>query len=131
MAKQTIKVTDLSKAITTELTIYHQNVTDRLDKIADASVKQLAQITRKTAPTGIRGAYKKGIASKQLVKKKTGSTYVWYVKAPNYRLTHLLVKGHVTKDGGRTRADPFLKNAVDEVFPAYEAAVERTIKYDK
>ena len=36
--------------------------------------------------------------------------------------------GHATKDGKRTKANPFLKNAIDQVLPEYEAAVEEAIK---
>ena len=132
MAKRTsIKVTGLGAAITQELTLYHQEVTDRVDKISDASIKQLAKLTRATAPAGARGSFRKNISSKRLVKKSTGSTYVWYVKSPDHRLTHLLVKGHATKDGGRTKANPFLANALDQVLPEYEAAIERTLKNGK
>ena len=52
----------------------------------------------------------------------------WYVKAPHYRLTHLLVHGHAKKDGGRVQGDPFLQNALDEVLPEYERAVEEGLK---
>ena len=129
MAKRSsIKVTGLGDAITQELTLYHKEVTDRVDRIGEESIKQLARLTRATAPVGARGAFRKSIASKRLVKRATGSTYVWYVKSPDHRLTHLLAHGHATKDGGRTRADPFLANAVAQVLPEYEAAVERTLK---
>lgn len=129
--KSSIKVTGLGDAITQELTLYHQEVTERVDLISEASIKQLAKMTKATAPVGARGDYKKSISSKRLVKRKTGSTYVWFVKPPNHRLTHLLVHGHETKDGDRTRADPFLQNALDQVLPEYEEAIERTIKNGK
>lgn len=129
MAKRSsIMVTGLGDAITQELTLYHQEVTDQVDRIGEASIKQLANLTRASAPVGARGSFRKNISSKRLVKRKTGSTYVWYVKAPDHRLTHLLARGHATKDGGRTKADPFLQNAVDQVLPEYEAAIERTLK---
>ena len=54
--------------------------------------------------------------------------YIWYVKAPDHRLTHLLVHGHATRNGGRTKANPFLKNALDDVLPEYERAVEEAVK---
>jgi hypothetical protein len=132
MAKSSsVKVTGLGDAISQELTLYSQEVTARVDRISEESVKRLVTLTKPTAPSGERGEYKRNIASKCLVKKRTGNTYVWYVKGPNSRLTHLLVKGHETRNGGRTRADPFLANACDEVLPAYEAAVERTIQDGK
>jgi hypothetical protein len=129
--RSSIKATGLGDAITRELTLYSQDVTERINTSGDASIKQLAKLTRATAPKGARGEYRKSIASKRLVKRSTGSTYVWYVKAPNHRLTHLLVHPHATKNGGRTKADPFLQNAVDEVLPEYEAAIERTLKNGK
>lgn len=129
--RSSVKVTGLGDAITQELTLYSQEVTERVNRISEASVKQLATLTRSTAPSGERGEYRKNIASKCLVKKRTGNTYVWYVKGPNSRLTHLLVHGHDTRNGGRTRADHFLANACDEVLPAYEAAIERTIQNDE
>lgn len=132
MAKRSsIKVTGLGDAITQELTLYHEEVTDQVDRIGDATIKQLTKMTRATAPEGNRGEFKKSISSKRLVKRKTGSTYVWYVKPPNHRLTHLLVKGHETRNGDRTAANPFLQNALDQVLPEYEAAIERTIKNGK
>ena len=126
------QVTGLDKVITTDiLTVYSQELADRIDKIAHASTAQLVKLTRATAPVDAKANhqhYKDLIAMKAVRKHRTGSTYVWYVKPPGHRLTHLLVKGHAKKDGGRTRVDPFLANACDEVLPAYEAAIERTIK---
>lgn len=123
-----VSLEDLGAAIAQELTVYHNEVVEKVDSIGQASIKQLVKLTRSTAPVGQRGEYRKSISSKQLVKKKTGSTYVWYAKSPNHRLTHLLVHGHETRDGGRTKADPFLQNALDTVLPEYEKNVEEAIK---
>ena len=128
MANKKVSLQDLGAAIQQELTVYHQDVNSAIDQASDKAVKDLAKRTRATAPKGVRGSYKKNIASKQLKKSLNGSTYVWYVKAPDHRLTHLLVKGHATRNGGRTRANPFLKNALDEVLPDYEKAVEEALK---
>ena len=127
MAK-TIKPRDLGAAIGQELTIYHAEVVEKLDAAGDAAVKKLVKVTKATAPKGERGSFRRSIASKRLKKDKRGSTHVWYVKPPDHRLTHLLVHGHATKDGGRTKADPFLKDALDTVLPEYEEAVKEAIK---
>lgn len=127
--RASVSVTGLGDAITQELTMYHDQVVDRVNKISDASIKELARRTRATAPKGKRGEFAKSISSKCTVKRKTGNTYTWYVKPPNHRLTHLLVKGHVTRNGtDRTKANPFLQNALDEVLPEYEEAVKEAIK---
>lgn len=129
MAKSSIKVTGLAGAITQELTLYHDEVIKRVDRIGEASIKQLASVTRQTAPTGKRGEFARSISSKRIVKRATGSTYVWYVKPPNHRLTHLLVNGHAAKDGGRVPGNPFLQNALDKILPEYENAVKEALKW--
>lgn len=124
---KTVKPGDLGKAIEEELTIYHKDVTDRVNNLSAEAVKSLVKKTKATAPVRT-GSFKKNISSKVLEKSPRGDKYVWYVKAPDHRLTHLLVHGHAKKNGGRVKGDPFLKNAVDEVLPAYEAAVEEAVK---
>lgn len=123
-----VDINDLGKAIGQELTIYHQSVVEGIDAAGEKAVKDLVKRTKATAPVGERGSFKRNITSKRLSKDKNGSKHVWYVKAPDHRLTHLLAHGHATRDGGRTKADPFLKNAVDEVLPEYEKNVEEVIR---
>ena len=125
MAK--IKQDKLAEVLQKELTLYHTDIVSAVDELSNAAVKRLVKLAKRTAPQGARKSYKKHIASKRLRKDSNGSTYVWYVKPPDHRLTHLLVHGHATKDGGRTKADPFLRKAVDEVLPDYEQAVEEAI----
>jgi hypothetical protein len=127
MAKRT-KPGDLGAAIGQELTIYHADIVEKLDAAGDAAIKKLVKLTKSTAPVGNRGSFRKNITSKRLTSDNRGSTYVWYVKTPDSRLTHLLVHGHATKDGGRTKANPFLRNALDVVLPEYENAVKEATK---
>lgn len=127
MAKS-IKPGDLGLAISQDLRIYQENVLERIDKAGDEAMKKLVKLTKATAPVGKTGDFKRSITSKVLEKGPRGTKRVWYVKDPDHRLTHLLVDGHATKDGGRTKANPFLKNAVDTVLPEYEKAVEEAVK---
>lgn len=128
---KSLKPGDLGRAIERELTIYGREVTNRLDEEALAATKKLTNLTRRTAPVGHRGRFKRSISWMQDHKSARGSSYVWYVRAPAHRLTHLLVHGHATKDGGRTKGDPFLANALDEVLPEYEQRVEEAVKNGK
>lgn len=123
-----VKPGDLGAAIEQQLNIYHTNIIEKIDEASNAAVKKLVKLTKASAPVGERGSYKRNIAGKLLKRDKNGSTYVWYVKPPDHRLTHLLVRSHATKDGGRTKANPFLKDAVDTVLPEYEKAVEEATK---
>ena len=117
-------------AIQEELTIYHQDVVEALDAAGDKAVKALVKRTKATAPK-YSGGFRKAISSKRLEKTDRSSKFVWYVKAPHYRLTHLLVHGHAKKDGGRTKADPFLRKALDQVLPEYEKDVEEALQNGK
>lgn len=119
---------DLGAAIARELTIYHEQVVDKLDAAGDEAMKELVKRTKASAPVGKRRSFKKSITSKVLEKGPRGVKRVWYVKTPDHRLTHLLAHGHATKDGGRTKADPFLQNALDAVLPEYEKAAEEAVK---
>lgn len=128
MAK-TIKPEGLAAAIDKELTIYHKEVTEGVDLAGRKAIKRLVRRTEETAPIGERmgGNFAASIASKE-IKGIRGSRFVWYVKPPNHRLTHLLVHGHATKNGGRTKPHPFLANALAEELPAFEEAVKEAIK---
>lgn len=128
---KSIKPIQLDKAIEETLTVYGEGVIERVNEAGRASMDKLVKLTRKTAPRGKRNSknFARSITSTE-VKSGRGNKYIWHVKAPNYRLTHLLVHGHATKDGGRTKADPFLKDALDQVLPEYEHAVEEAVKND-
>lgn len=130
MAK-TIKPTDLAAAIQQELTVYHQDVTEAVNNLSAKAAQDLVKKTRTTAPVGARGSFRKNITSGVSKKGRNGDTYAWFVKAPDARLTHLLVHGHATRDGGRTKGDPFLSNALAKVLPDYEKAVEEAVKNGK
>ena len=126
----TIRLEDLGAAIQEELTIYHADVVEKIDAAGEKAVKDLVKRTRATAPKD-RGDYRKAITSKRLEKTDRGSTFVWFARAPFHRLTHLLVHGHAKKDGGRTKADPFLRKALDQVLPEYEKDVMEALQNGK
>lgn len=137
MADRRIHVGELGSALEQELTIYSEEINEGLSQVTEESMREIVKKTKATAPTGKRhGQFRKNITAdySELRKKggggKKGRTVraTWYVKAPDHRLTHLIVHGHATKDGGRTRANPFLQNALNEVLPEYEQRVEEVIK---
>lgn len=130
MGRITVTPDKLAEAIGQELTIYHEDVNEKLRDVTRQSMADLVRKTRATAPVGARGDFKRSIAGdfRGLKKGTRKVSATWYVKAPNYRLTHLLVHGHATKDGGRTKPDPFLANALDEVLPTYEERIKEALK---
>lgn len=125
---KTIKPTDLGAAIKQELTTYRQDVIDKVNLAGEEAAKALVKKTKATAPKK-SGAFRKAIAYKTKTNTVTGDKlFIWGAKAPQSRLTHLLVHGHAKTNGGRVPGDPFLKNALNEVLPAYENNVEEAVK---
>ncbi len=138
MSRERIHAGELGSALEHELGLYAQDIQEGIVRVTEENMKTLVRRTRATAPQGRRhGQFKKNITAdyqelrraKNLRGRNIRAT--WYVKAPDYRLTHLIVHGHATSDGGRTRANPFLKNAVDQVLPQYERELEEVIRNGK
>lgn len=124
---KTIKPNQLTAALEEELGLYAKGLTEKINNAGQKACEKLVDLTRDKAPRGHRGAFAKSIAMKEDTTEHGGKVYIWHVKKPNYRLTHLLVHGHVTKGGGRARSNPFLHNALDQVLPEYEQAIEEAI----
>ena len=128
MAKSsTVKLQGLGDAITKDLTVYRKEVQERINKAGRKAIKEVERKTRDTAPFNAKAYhqhYADLIATKSEKSRTGDEKHSWYVKPPGHRLTHLLVRGHETRDGGRTRGDPFLQDALDAVLPDYEKEVE-------
>lgn len=101
---------------------YSMEKVTMLDIASDKAAKKLAKLTKETAPE-VTGDFAKAISSKLVKRRPVGNIYAWYVKSPFHRLTHLIVHGHALPNGGRTYANPFLKEAMDQVLPEYEQEV--------
>ena len=129
MGKVVITADKLAKAIEQELTTYHEDTLEKLRGVTRESMTDLVRRTRATAPKDT-GDYRRHISGdfRGLARGLHTVRALWYVKAPHYRLTHLLVHGHAKQNGGRVKGDPFLEKALAEVLPAYEEAVKEAIK---
>lgn len=125
---RTISPEALGSAIQQELTAYAGRVRDGLDRAAEKAVKKLVNLTRATAPVGNRGAFSKHITYKKTSTTAQSPEYTWGVGGQEYRLTHLIVHGHITPNGGRSRGNQFLENAINEVMPEYEKDVRSVIQ---
>ena len=127
----TINPQDLAHAIEQELTLYHESVTEGVAEQGRASMKKLVKLTKASAPQGKRGSFKRNITSSEKDDGRGGRRFIWHVKGPDARLTHLIVNGHATKDGGRTKSNPFLADALATVLPEYEKGVEEVLQNGK
>ena len=122
-----IKPEALAAAIQQELTTYSKEVKERVDDAGRESMEKLVKLTKASAPVGDRGKFRKSITSQEFYGPR-GTTFVWGAKAPHHRLTHLVVHGHAKVNGGRTKGNPFLENALATVLPEYEKAVREAIE---
>lgn len=129
---RTINIEQLGNVIADELTLYSREVTDGIKREAQKSVKKLVKETKATAPVGNRTKhYRDNITSRKLEENDRGAVYQWYVKGPDYRLSHLLENGHALRDGGRYEGTGFIHNAEISVVEEFEKAVEEVVKNGK
>lgn len=132
MAKTTID--NLNKLIVDELEIYRAEVTEGIKKKNDECMKQFVKDTKKDAPKGKRKKFYKHIAYKTIVDTPNKKVNLWYVKDPEYRLTHLIKNGHQKRTGGRskpppkTKAQDFITNNYEKMERNYEEGVKEVIQ---
>lgn len=122
-----ISIDQLSEAIGKELENYNRVVVQGTKDEAKKAMDRLVKQTKDTAPTR-RPKYKKSITSRKEWETPVGIAYTWYVKGSEYRLSHLLENGHATRNGGRTKAYHFIKNASDPIIDEYIQAVEEVCR---
>ena len=124
---KTIKPGDLGAALQRELELYTEEATKRVNAAGKESAERLVKLTKASAPR-LTGSFRRHIAVKEQARPNGTKAYIWHVKAPDYRIAHLLVHGHANRDGSRTPGFPFLSNAMATVLPEYEKAVEEALK---
>lgn len=133
MANITIEPDKLASALDDILEEYRQEAFDGIRKEVKASMKTLVKRTKSEAPKRelsgrAAGTYAKNITSKITYQSPTGYQETWYVKPPEYPLTHLLDKGHALRQGGRAKGSGWLTRASAEETKVFELAVRQVIE---
>jgi hypothetical protein len=123
-----IQVDNLSAAINNELKLYSSEVVAGMKKANDKCMKEFVEDTKRDAPRGRRQKYYKNITSKTTLDTPNRKVNTWYVKDPEYRLTHLIKNGHVTRKGGRTKKNDFIDKNYEKLEKDFEKEVKEVIQ---
>lgn len=122
-----INIDRLASEIAEALATYTEDVVEQIDvssaKIGKEAVKQL----KRTSPRD-SGDYAKSWAMKSFKYYGEATKRVIHVKAPHYRLTHLLERGHAKVNGGRVEGIPHIRPAEQEVITQFTREVEEAIR---
>lgn len=115
-------LSDISKALADYTMEVSEAITESAIELGNDGVKSL-----KSEPkTNRTGAYNKGWSKK--VTKGANFINVKIFNKKHYRLTHLLEKGHATKNGGRTKAIPHIAPVEQILSKDFEQEVAKIIK---
>ena len=128
MAKK-IKVDDIGVSINAILQSYGKEVTAAIEPIIERVAKKTVERLKTTG--GYQDRTKKYRRSfKHIVSKGyKGAQGVIYSSAPNYRITHLLENGHLTRNGtSRVKAYPHWAPAEEVAIKDFESELIQGIE---
>ena len=106
-----INIDQFAIEVMQELDAYREDVQEAVEKAVKETAKQTAAELRSISPEGDTGEYAKHWSYKRDKNLSGRHRYdmVVYSKKPEYRITHLLEKGHAKRNGGRVNGIPLSK----------------------
>lgn len=105
-----INVDQIANTIMQELEIYQQNTIEDVEYAVKLVAKEAAAELRETSPIGPTGEYAPSWTSTTDEEQLSATVYS---KKPQYRVTHVLEKGHEAVDGSWVAPRPHIA-AVEE-----------------
>lgn len=118
---------NLADLIHENLQFYSNEIRAGIEKEVNKSMTKLVKNTKRDAPERT-GRYKNAISSRKTIGTSGEYAKHWYVKAPYYRLTHLLNNGHAKRGGGRVNGDNHISDNEKEIVREFEQAVKEVIR---
>ncbi len=122
-----ITIDSLDSAIQNILDEYKAEVTECVKKVTHEVSNEFKKNTQKDAPRGRRKKFYRNIAIKKVRETSDGAVDMWYVKDPEYRLTHLIKNGHQTRSGGRTKSNDFIDKNYTKAEKDFEERVKEVV----
>ena len=136
-----IAMDELSATIQKYLYEYHEDITEETRAVAsDIAREALAEI-RKISPVSENDVYLRNFGGNSDIHKKGSYASGWTISSQNsgnkavkklwnktdYRLTHLLEFGHATRNGGRAKAIPHIRDTEKTYLKKFEQKLEKEI----
>lgn len=122
-----VQIDKLANSISSTLSKWSTEVEEQIKNVVDDSMKDLVESTKRDAPV-LTGSYKRHISSKVTLSKDHEYQQTWYVKAPDYRLTHILEKGYQKRNGGRVQPREHIGKNAERVKQQFEKKVKEAIE---
>ncbi len=111
------------------LDLYRANTIESVKQAVEETAKETALELREKSPKRT-GVYAKNWSHKRY--QGSGRWYgsmIVYNKAPTYRLTHLLEKGHASRNGGRVEPEPHIASAEEIAHTKLYTKLLRRLRY--
>ena len=122
-----INIDQLAAEIAKGLAEYSQDVVEKVNASSEAVGKAAVKRLKQTSPKRY-GKYAKSWTMKTEPEVGQPHKRIVHVKAPHYRLAHLLEYGHAKVGGGRVEGRPHIRPAEEMVIKEFVAEVEEAIK---
>lgn len=102
-------INEMADLIAEYMSNFSQEVTTGVKKAVDTVAKEVnIEIKNHVTFDEPTGKYVKAFKIKNVYEGRYNKGKTWHVSGDEYRLTHLLEKGHAKIGGGRTRAFPHI-----------------------
>lgn len=122
---KSIEADILGKEIMKYLSEYTNDISEVVEIVSNKVGKDATNELKQESPK-LTGDYAKGWRLKKDKIGKNRYTVKIYNKT-DYQLTHLLEFGHVTRNGGRTKANPHIRPVEEKYIKIFEQELKKEI----
>lgn len=120
---------NLQEAISNQLKLYDKDVAKAIKKtVEDVASETKDVIDAHMTFKDISGKYRDSIKLTTQYEDEYTKKITWHASGKEYRLTHLLEKGHATRNGGRTKAYPHIKYGDEYAKKELPKRIEEAIR---